>query len=78
MYTPRAYKRQLTVFTSGPEKVCDINDNYTITRLSSTLKIMDVEPGVIRFNSSPIRDYTHPSDHIPNGGGGGGGGEGVR
>ena len=35
-----------------------INDNYTTTRLSSTLKIMDVETGVMRFNSSPVRDYT--------------------
>ena len=58
MYRPRAYKRQLTVFTTGPEEVSDINDNYTTTRLSSTLKIMDVETGVMRFNSSPVRDYT--------------------
>ena len=70
MYKPRAYKRQLKVFTSRPEEVSDINDNYTTTRLSSTLKMMDVKTGVIRFNNSPIRDYTHSNDHIPNGGGG--------
>ena len=72
MYKPRAYKRQLTVFTSRPEEVSDINDNYTTTRLSSTLKMMDVKTGVIRFNNSPIRDYTHSNDHILNRGGGGG------
>ena len=71
MYKPRAYKRQLTVFTTGPGEVSDINDNYTTTRLSSTLKMMDVETGVIRLNNSPIRDYTHSNDHIPNRGGGG-------
>ena len=65
MYRPRAYKRQLTVFTTGPEEVSDINDNYTTTRLSSTLKMMDVETGVIRFNSSPVRDYTHPNGWGP-------------
>ena len=74
MYKPRAYKRQLTVFTTGPEEVSDINDSYTTTRLSSTLKMMDVETGVIRFNNSPIRDYTHSNDHISNRRVGGGGG----
>ena len=66
MYKPRAYKRQLTVFTTGPEEVSDINDNYTTTRLSLTLEMMDVETGVIRFNNSLIRDYTHSNDDIPN------------
>ena len=66
MYKPRAYKRQLTVFTTGPEEVSDINDNYTTTRLSSTLEMTDVETGVIRFNNSLIRDYTHSNDDIPN------------
>lgn len=75
VYKSRVYKRQLTVFTSGPAEVSDINDNYTTTRLSSTLKMMDVETGVICFKGSPIRDYTHPDDHIPSEGGGGGEGE---
>ena len=53
------------------EEVSDINDNYTTTRLSLTLKMMDVKTGVIRLNNSPIRDYTHSNDHIPNRGEGG-------